>query len=199
MSDLTCVSCSRSCSLLYRILIFDDQPVFFEWQILTWGGACSKANFLQTGGQKTPIFIRFSTVTLSREFPDSARNPRWFAINFYTAESNYNIVGLNWVFNQRNFDLFPCFHDRRNPLSSVSRKTSSWTMMPSSISWPAFLRAIMPDRCSSVIMAHLMAGSTNTATDAILLTGLTRKVISSTSNTTSSPNMGRSNLPSPRR
>ena len=57
----------------------------------------TKANFLQSAGQKTPIFIRFSTVTLGREFPDSARNPRGFAIKFYTGEGNYDIVGLNWV------------------------------------------------------------------------------------------------------
>ncbi|KAL9128805.1 MAG: hypothetical protein Q9217_002586 [Psora testacea] len=56
----------------------------------------TKANFLQTAGQKTPIFIRFSTVTLGREFPDTARNPRGFAIKFYTGEGNYDIVGLNW-------------------------------------------------------------------------------------------------------
>ena len=56
----------------------------------------SKADFLQNVGQKTPIFIRFSTVTVGREFPDSARNPRGFAIKFYTGEGNYDIVGLNW-------------------------------------------------------------------------------------------------------
>ncbi|KAI9709434.1 MAG: hypothetical protein M1828_002415 [Chrysothrix sp. TS-e1954] len=56
----------------------------------------TKADFLQGVGQKTPIFIRFSTVTVGREFPDSARNPRGFAIKFYTGEGNYDIVGLNW-------------------------------------------------------------------------------------------------------
>lgn len=40
--------------------------------------------------------MRFSTVTLGREFPDVARNPRGFAIKFYTGEGNYDIVGLNW-------------------------------------------------------------------------------------------------------
>jgi catalase len=40
----------------------------------------TKADFLQTPGEKTPIFMRFSTVTLGREFPDEARNPRGFAI-----------------------------------------------------------------------------------------------------------------------
>ncbi|KAK4999643.1 hypothetical protein LTR28_013312 [Elasticomyces elasticus] len=56
----------------------------------------TKANFLQSVGEKTPIFIRFSTVTLGREFPDEARNPRGFAIKFYTMEGNYDIVGLNF-------------------------------------------------------------------------------------------------------
>jgi catalase len=35
-------------------------------------------------------------VTLGREFPDEARNPRGFAIKFYTGEGNYDIVGLNF-------------------------------------------------------------------------------------------------------
>ncbi|KAK5162809.1 uncharacterized protein LTR77_011181 [Saxophila tyrrhenica] len=56
----------------------------------------TKANFLQEVGGRTPIFIRFSTVTLGREFPDEARNPRGFAIKFYTKEGNYDIVGLNF-------------------------------------------------------------------------------------------------------
>jgi catalase len=58
--------------------------------------ALTKANFLQSVGEKTPIFIRFSTVTPGREFPDEARNPRGFAIKFYTMEGNYDIVGLNF-------------------------------------------------------------------------------------------------------
>ncbi|KAI7570925.1 heme-dependent catalase [Hortaea werneckii] len=56
----------------------------------------TRADFLQRPGEKTPIFIRFSTVTLGREFPDEARNPRGFAIKFYTREGNYDIVGLNF-------------------------------------------------------------------------------------------------------
>ncbi|KAI6782379.1 uncharacterized protein J7T54_001236 [Emericellopsis cladophorae] len=56
----------------------------------------TKANFLSTVGEKTPAFVRFSTVTLGREFPDEARNPRGFAIKLYTGEGNYDIVGLNF-------------------------------------------------------------------------------------------------------
>lgn len=52
---------------------------------------------MSTVGEKTPAFVRFSTVTLGREFPDEARNPRGFAIKLYTMEGNYDIVGLNFV------------------------------------------------------------------------------------------------------
>jgi catalase len=57
---------------------------------------CQKANFLSSVGEKTPVFVRFSTVTFGREFPDQGRNPRGFAIKFYTMEGNYDIVGLNF-------------------------------------------------------------------------------------------------------
>ncbi|PCG88389.1 Catalase, mono-functional, heme-containing [Penicillium occitanis (nom. inval.)] len=56
----------------------------------------TKAHFLRSPGVQTPVFVRFSTVTLGREFPDLARNPRGFAIKFYTGEGNYDIVGLNF-------------------------------------------------------------------------------------------------------
>jgi catalase len=36
-------------------------------------------------------------VTVGREYPDEARNPRGFAVKFYTQEGNYDIVGLNFV------------------------------------------------------------------------------------------------------
>lgn len=55
-----------------------------------------KADFLSSVGKKTPLFLRFSTVTFGKEFPDLARNPRGFAVKLYTAEGNYDIVGLNW-------------------------------------------------------------------------------------------------------
>ncbi|KAF4274968.1 hypothetical protein KXV95_003185 [Aspergillus fumigatus] len=56
----------------------------------------TKAHFLRSVGVRTPVFARFSTVTLGREFPDEARNPRGFAVKFYTGEGNYDIVGLNF-------------------------------------------------------------------------------------------------------
>ncbi|MBE3041415.1 catalase, partial [Candidatus Bathyarchaeota archaeon] len=59
--------------------------------------ASQKADFLQDVGTRTPAFVRFSTVTYGREFPDEGRNPRGFAIKLYTGEGNYDIVGMNFV------------------------------------------------------------------------------------------------------
>jgi catalase len=55
----------------------------------------TKAKLFQPG-EVTPAYTRFSTVTVGREYPDSARNPRGFATKFYTADGNYDLVGLNW-------------------------------------------------------------------------------------------------------
>jgi len=56
----------------------------------------TKAAFLSEVGKKTPLFLRFSTVTFGKEYPDLGRNPRGFAVKLYTEEGNYDIVGLNW-------------------------------------------------------------------------------------------------------
>ena len=55
-----------------------------------------KAHFLSKVGQVTPVFIRFSTTTYGREYPDSARNPRGIAVRFYTEEGNYDILSINF-------------------------------------------------------------------------------------------------------
>ena len=46
-------------------------------------------------GKETPMFIRFSTVAGEKGFPDTVRDPRGFAIKFYTEEGNYDMVGNN--------------------------------------------------------------------------------------------------------
>jgi catalase len=55
----------------------------------------TKAKFLQAVGKKTPVFVRFSTVAGSRGSTDLARDPRGFAVKFYTEEGNYDLVGNN--------------------------------------------------------------------------------------------------------
>ncbi|WP_367849317.1 catalase [Rhodoferax sp. WC2427] len=55
----------------------------------------TKAGFLCNPGEQTPVFARFSTVAGSRGSADTARDVRGFAVKFYTAEGNYDLVGNN--------------------------------------------------------------------------------------------------------
>jgi len=55
----------------------------------------TKTGFLQEMGQKTPVFVRFSTVAGSKGSTDLARDARGFAVKFYTQEGNYDLVANN--------------------------------------------------------------------------------------------------------
>ena len=55
----------------------------------------TKAKFLNQVGKRTPMFIRFSTVAGEKGSADTVRDPRGFAMKFYTEEGNYDMVGNN--------------------------------------------------------------------------------------------------------
>src|SRR4030043_33037 len=55
----------------------------------------TRAKFLSEIGKRTEIFVRFSTVGGAKGSADSARDPRGFAVKFYTEEGNYDLVGNN--------------------------------------------------------------------------------------------------------
>ena len=55
----------------------------------------TSAGFLQDPDVETPVFVRFSTVAGSRGSADTVRDVRGFAVKFYTAEGNYDLVGNN--------------------------------------------------------------------------------------------------------
>jgi len=55
----------------------------------------TKASFLQNPGEKTPVFVRFSTVAGSRGSSDLARDVRGFAVKFYTQDGVFDLVGNN--------------------------------------------------------------------------------------------------------
>ena len=55
----------------------------------------TKANLFQRKGQKTPLFARFSTVAGGAGSVDTPRDVRGFAVKFYTAEGNWDLVGNN--------------------------------------------------------------------------------------------------------
>ncbi len=58
-------------------------------------GELTRADLFQRAGERTPVFVRFSTVAGSRGSADLARDVRGFATKFYTKEGNWDLVGNN--------------------------------------------------------------------------------------------------------
>src|SRR6185295_3071745 len=70
----------------------------------------------QEAGKKTPVAIRFSTVIGGRDSSELARDPRGFAIKFYTEDGNWDLVGNNIaVFFIRDAIKFPDFIHSQKP------------------------------------------------------------------------------------
>ncbi|HEK0906765.1 catalase [Pseudomonas putida] len=67
-------------------------------------------------GTSTPVFVRFSTVMGYRGSPEQARDPRGFAVKFYTTQGNWDMVGINVpVFFIRDAIKFPDFVHANKP------------------------------------------------------------------------------------
>ncbi len=55
----------------------------------------TRADIFQRPGERTPAFVRFSTVAGSKGSFDLARDVRGFAVKMYTKEGNWDLVGNN--------------------------------------------------------------------------------------------------------
>lgn len=56
----------------------------------------TRAAPFQKLGKETPVFVRFSSVVHSKHSPESLRDPRGFAVKFYTQQGNWDLVGNNF-------------------------------------------------------------------------------------------------------
>ena len=109
----------------------------------------TKAAFLNTVGKRTPMLARFSTVAGEQGFPDTVRDPRGFALKFYTEEGNYDLVGNNTpIFFVRDPSKFSDFiHSQKRMPNTGMRSNNAqwdfWSLSPEVIHQVAFL---MSDR-----------------------------------------------------
>lgn len=104
----------------------------------------TKAALFQPG-TKVDTLIRFSTVAGERGSPDTWRDPRGFALKFYTPEGNYDMVGNNtpvfFVRDPLKFQHFIRSQKRRadNGLRDHDMQWDFWTLSPETAHQVAWL------------------------------------------------------------
>ena len=97
------------------------------------------AKLFSSAGKKTPTFLRFSTVGGEKGSADTERDPRGFALKFYTEEGNWDLVGNNTpVFFIRDPLKFGDFihtqkRDPQTNLKSATMMWDFWSLSPESL------------------------------------------------------------------
>ncbi|MGW7771864.1 catalase [Pseudomonas machongensis] len=89
----------------------------------------TSARLFESIGKQTETFLRFSTVGGERGSADTERDPRGFAVKFYTEEGNWDIVGNNTpVFFIRDPLKFPDFihTQKRHPQTNLKNAQMMW-------------------------------------------------------------------------
>jgi catalase len=126
--------------------------------------AYTKAAVFQPG-TRTDTLIRFSTVAGERGSPDTWRDPRGFALRFYTTEGNYDMVGNNtpvfFVRDPMKFQHFIRSQKRRadNDMRDNDMQWDFWTLSPESahqVTW------LMGDRGIPKNWRHMNGYSSHT-------------------------------------
>ena len=124
----------------------------------------TKAALFQPGAT-TRMVARFSTVAGERGSPDTWRDPRGFALKFYTSEGNFDMVGNNtpvfFIKDPMKFQHFIRSQKRRqnNNLRDHDMQWDFWTLSPESahqVTW------LMGDRGIPRTWRHMNGYSSHT-------------------------------------
>jgi len=89
----------------------------------------TKTKVFAKPGKRTRVYARFSTVAGSRGAADTARDPRGFAVKFYTEDGNWDLVGNNTpIFFIRDGIKFPDFiHSQKyDPFTNRQEPDNIW-------------------------------------------------------------------------
>ena len=118
----------------------------------------TRAKIFSEVGKKTEMFARFSTVAGERGAADAERDIRGFALNFYTEEGNWDLVGNNTpVFFFRDPRQFPDLNKavKRDPRTNLRDATNNWdfwTLLPEALHQ---VTIVMSDRGIPVGYRHM--------------------------------------------
>lgn len=89
----------------------------------------TRAKVFSEIGKKTRVFVRFSTVGGEKGSADTERDPRGFAVKFYTEDGNWDLVGNNtpvfFVKDPKKFSDF-IHTQKRDPRTNCKSATMMW-------------------------------------------------------------------------
>ena len=120
-----------------RIVHAKGGGAFGRFEVTGDVSAYTRAAVFQPG-TSTETLVRFSSVAGEQGSPDTWRDPRGFAVKFYTTEGNYDLVGNNTpVFFIRDGIKFPDFIHSQKRLPGSGLRDSDmqwdfWTLSPES-------------------------------------------------------------------
>jgi catalase len=132
-----------------RVVHAKGTGAFGYFEVTRSASEWTKAAFLNTVGKRTPTLLRFSTVAGELGSADTVRDPRGFALKFYTEEGNYDLVGNNTpIFFVRDPIKFSDFihSQKRMPdtdMQSHNAMWDFWSLSPEAMHQVTFL---MSDR-----------------------------------------------------
>ncbi|MFO1444953.1 catalase KatA [Bacillus sp. Bva_UNVM-123] len=118
----------------------------------------TKAKLFNEVGKRTDMFIRFSTVAGELGSADTVRDPRGFAVKFYTEEGNYDLVGNNTpIFFIRDAIKFPDFihTQKRDPQTHLKNPTAVWDFWSHSPESLHQVTILMSDRGVPATFRHM--------------------------------------------
>jgi catalase len=125
----------------------------------------TKAKIFSEVGKQTKMFARFSTVGGEKGSADTERDPRGFALKFYTEDGNWDLVGNNTpVFFVKDPKKFGDFihtqkRDPKTNCKSATMKWDFWSLNPESLHQVMIL---MSDRGTPYGYRHMHGFSSHT-------------------------------------
>jgi len=125
----------------------------------------TKAKIFSEVGKKTEMLLRFSTVGGEKGSADTERDPRGFALKFYTEDGNWDLVGNNtpvfFVKDPKKFGDF-IHTQKRDPYTNMKSPTMMWdfwSLNPESLHQVTIL---MSDRGTPYGYRHMHGFSSHT-------------------------------------
>ena len=125
----------------------------------------TKAKIFSEVGKKTDMLLRFSTVGGEKGSADTERDPRGFALKFYTEDGNWDLVGNNtpvfFIKDPKKFGDF-IHTQKRDPYTNMKSATMMWdfwSLNPESLHQ---VTTLMSDRGTPYGYRHMHGFSSHT-------------------------------------